>query len=364
MAARLDEQHRIIRLLKVHPDFGLNYKDGDPGEVGLEWLEIGTKNHRRAEQRPDGKFTILDGTGKFLLPFLTKNYQSVDELVERLVSERNGILTDLRRPLGFIDNVEDACRLMDGKKVVIEHQHRWTMLMAPRVGGRHGNFWFVDNDVFNAMKGTRLIQRTSIRAYSRYYPEVYKPGPKTFNEYHQLRYYEAPRTKADVTFVDGQDGWYYPEGLLSPTRYKKKSPNYWKDLEAVKRQLSVVQEELDCVREELKATRAKLERSGRSLEFQQTSSELQPLSTIPARGTIKAIGSKRRKKPAPLSDVVGLDDAGKPITGLDLEGEFRKKAPKGLPPDLLPSADPDVSDDEWEKLMLIEQIKFRRRTGQ
>lgn len=315
MGEILDDPHRAVRLLKVHADYGLNDRDGDPGVVDLEWLEVGTSRRRKAEQYPDGSFTILAATGKLLQPFLENaTYQSIDELAERLVNEGGATLTDLRRPLGFVDNVEEACKLMEHDKLIIEHQYRWSMLMAPRVDGRHGDFWFVDDDVFRCMTDTGLIHLVSKRNQSEYFKNVYLPGPRKFDDTFPLPSNGAPRSKSDVALVEGGSSG-FSSGLLAPTRYKRKT------------------------------------------------SPSPPTRSIPARG-LPAIGVGPRKAMSSLSEVLAYDDDGGLITGLDLQKEFRKRAPRGLPKDLMPVADPDVSDEEWEKLMLIEQIKFRRRTGQ
>jgi hypothetical protein len=211
-----------IRLLRKHADYGLNSLYGDEGAVGVEWLEIGRSRNRHAEQFPDGRFVINRREPKaLLLQAITDiaSFSSLDELAQALVSN-GAVLTDLRQPLGFIDNVREVHERLEGN--VIELIHRWPMLMAPRVDGRHGHFWFVDSDVFNAMKEYKLIQLTSRRAYSSYYIETYEKGPKTPDD--EVRWgWRVPLTKTDVVEIEKPTTHhFYRGGLLAPSRWKMK----------------------------------------------------------------------------------------------------------------------------------------------
>jgi hypothetical protein len=58
--------------------------------------------------------------------------------------------------------------------------------------------------------------------------------------------------------------------------------------------------------------------------------------------------------------VVATDHFGEPITERDIALEINRMVPQGMPPDLVPDAPANCSDKEWDRLMLIEQIKFRR----
>jgi hypothetical protein len=334
-----------IRLLRKHPDYGLNNPYGDEGAVGVEWLEIGRSRTRHAEHFPDGRFVIRDRPPIALLlqPLLENaTFSSLDELAQALVS-RGAVLTDVRWPLGFIDNVREVYALLETH--VIELIHRWPMLMLPRVNERHGDFWFVDTDVFNAMKEYKLLTLTSRRAYSSYYRETYAKGPKTPDD--EVRWgWSVPMTKADVVEVKESRHSYYRGGLLAPSRWKMQLPPHLRP-----RPIPVVEQQSNSD----ESTQA-LEPVPEAPTFNR--------SWTPPNGLIPAIGAHRRVKPTDLTIVIAHDDAGNPITGHDLQRELRKRAPRGFPKDLTPVADPDCSDEEWEKLMMVEQIKFRRRTGQ
>jgi hypothetical protein len=339
-----------IRLLRKHEDYGLNNLYGDSGAVGVEWLEIGRSENRHAEQFPDGHFAINHRQPKALLlqPVLnTGSFSSLDELAQALVG-KGAVLTDLRQPLGFIDNVCDVYERLEGN--IIELIHRWPMLMAPRVDGRHEDFWFVDSDVFHAMKQFKLIQLTSGRAYSSYYIETYSKGPKTPED--EVRWgWRVPLTKAEVAVVEQPATYHsYRGGLLAPSRWKMKLPLHLQPRTPPVPETSSPSAPLvDTVPVPVPAR-----------------TDVQPSyrTGTPKGGLIPAIGSHQRVKPTDLTIAIAHDDAGIPITGHDLQREFRKRAPRGFPKDLTPVADPDCTDDEWEKLIMVEQIKFRRRSAQ
>jgi hypothetical protein len=337
-----------IRLLRKHADYGLNSLYGDEGAVGVEWLEIGRSRNRHAEQFPDGRFVIHDRQPKAqLLQSLqeTATYSSLDELAEALVSN-GAVLTDVRKPLGFIDNVRDAYELLEEN--IIELIHRWPMLMRSRIDERHGDFWFLDTDIFNAMKDYKVIALTSRRAYSSYYRETYEKGPKTPDD--EVRWgWRVPMSKADVVEVEKPSTFhYYRGGLLAPSRWKMKLPPHMQPrLPPVLETPAPLEPLLDTGLVPIRANPPSPYRTG-----------------TPKGGLIPAIGSQRRVKPTDLTIAIAHDDAGNPITGHDLQRAFRNRAPRGFPKDLTPVADPDCTDEEWEKLMMIEQIKFRRRSAQ
>jgi hypothetical protein len=71
---------------------------------------------------------------------------------------------------------------------------------------------------------------------------------------------------------------------------------------------------------------------------------------------------KAREPRVDTSAVFTYDDIGNPITELDLTRESTRTVPRNMPTNLIPEVPDGCSDDDWEKLMLAEQIKFRRRT--
>lgn len=84
----------------------------------------------------------------------------------------------------------------------------------------------------------------------------------------------------------------------------------------------------------------------------------------PREAIIKSLPPLPKLSPRPDdTPVVGHDDNGDPITELEVTREGNRTVPKNMPADLIPDAPEGCSDREWEKLMLIEQIKFRRRTA-
>jgi hypothetical protein len=86
----------------------------------------------------------------------------------------------------------------------------------------------------------------------------------------------------------------------------------------------------------------------------------------PTEAEKEAIMEMMPKLPKPgrvdTSPIFAYDDQGRPITELDLVKESTRKLPKGMPKSLVPSVSENCSDEKWEKLILAEQIKFRRRT--
>lgn len=67
------------------------------------------------------------------------------------------------------------------------------------------------------------------------------------------------------------------------------------------------------------------------------------------------------KKKRDRSKIVARDDDGKAITKNDLARESYMRPPEGMPFNLSPPFDFHGSEDEWDDLQLIEQVKYRRR---
>lgn len=71
---------------------------------------------------------------------------------------------------------------------------------------------------------------------------------------------------------------------------------------------------------------------------------------------------KTRKAKVAVPNPVAHDHAGNPITEQDIARESIRVPPRGMPGSLIPEVGEDCPDDEFERLMLIEQIRFRRRS--
>ncbi|MDW9481279.1 hypothetical protein GOB57_21780 [Sinorhizobium meliloti] len=81
------------------------------------------------------------------------------------------------------------------------------------------------------------------------------------------------------------------------------------------------------------------------------------VALVPARKNLQKPPASREGHSA----IVGHDDQGNPITELEVTREGNRAVPRNMPVNLIPDAPEGCSDKEWERLMLIEQIRFRRR---
>lgn len=61
--------------------------------------------------------------------------------------------------------------------------------------------------------------------------------------------------------------------------------------------------------------------------------------------------------------IMAYDDDGHPITGRDLTNESTRMPPLGMPRDIAVNVPHNVDDNQWERIILIEQIRFRRKTA-
>lgn len=60
-------------------------------------------------------------------------------------------------------------------------------------------------------------------------------------------------------------------------------------------------------------------------------------------------------------DVMGHHDDGDPITWKEVTMESGRMPPRGMPRDIDIVVPANCADDEWDRLLLVEQIKFRRK---
>lgn len=232
-----------------------------------------------------------------LQPFASRAYQTLDDLVEEM-RHGNYLITDFRKLVGTISNVRQVMPLL-GDHVLEDHRGE-AILVRRLASGLHESIWLVDEEVMIDLLQFELVTPCADRKSSSY-PIVYQRGPHT------------------------------PESL--PKRAARRLHNR----EAFRERWRVFQE---------------------TGEFPPA----QPLDWPPASESEGSRPSKRRpaKKPRP-SISTAHDHDGKPITEQDIEREHNRVPPRGMPRDLIPDVNDDCPDEEFERLMLIEQIKFRRR---
>lgn len=258
-----------------------------------------------------------------LQPFADNHYNDFDELLVDMLAH-GYFITDYRRLKGIFTHYNDVLPFIEQGYVVEEYGGQ-IILVKRDPGVIHGDIWVVDRDLVRGLKLRHLLKRDHAAKHGSYKRDVTGKGVETLSTL-------SPRERE---LLD--------ERQSSITRGLEREAEY--------------------LRERARAEQEALSRvdSGPRQEI-----EVRPSAPSPSRfAKIEAPAFKKvpRAKSVSHDTVLGVDHEGKPVTAKDVAAEGRKTPPKGLPKGLVPDAPEDVSDEQWERLMLIEQVKFRRLHG-
>jgi hypothetical protein len=267
---------------------------------------------------------------KRLEPFHGKHYQDFDALI----ADMHGygyFITDYRKLVGVLHHFDEVLPLID-QGYVIEDFNLQVTIVKRDAGVLHGDIWVVNRDLLKTLKHRQLLSRDIAAKSGAYCRQVYVRGGMTLDTLD-----EREREILDLRQASVIHG------------------------------LAKIAERL--VRQQEERARRVLQQETQQVEEERPALVHRSISEIaPARRWVPKIEAPAFKKPPraqPFSPgaVLGHDHEGKPITAKDVAAEGRKTLPKGLPQDLVPDASEDCSDEEWERSMLIEQVKFRRLHG-
>ena len=254
---------------------------------------------------------------RHLTPFFDKEYVGFDELVVDML--RHGyFITDYRQLKGVLRDYNDVLPLID-RGYVIEDFNGQVILVKREQGQLHSEVWVVDADLLWRINKCKLVRKERSARHGIGDRLVYVQGENRLN-----------------TLSERQ------RAMLDDCQEK------------ILKEVQGAEVGKACVDEPVCVPLALPDEGPRRY-----------LNARPLPGRIEAPAFKRPPKAEPMSKdtILGYDDLGGSITFKDVLAEGRRTPPKGLPPDLMPDAPEECSDDQWERLMLIEQIKFRRRCG-
>lgn len=284
-----------------------------------ERLECGNRNSTRltlyAGKPVDfGKLPI-----KPLLPFSQNRYESFDTLAADMLAA-GYLITDYRKMDGHLDDYREIAPLLEDHHIETYKGQR--ILIKRDANGAHDTLWAISRDLMWDLERSRLVKLDRFNKYVRYSRRVHVAG--------QFSLETLPEQKLD---------WLEHSRIAAIN-------------EAARREQQRIDEE---ARKEAEAHKAHA-----------------PVPTTPSYvmeswgpGRIKAPAfQKHRAQPRSPDEILGHDHQNNPITFKEVLQEGRRTPPRGLPKDLTPDAPDDCSDEQWEHLMLVEQIKFRRLAEQ
>lgn len=330
------------RMLRTNRDCLLNYRHHSLTSIDRETMQI--FRHRgptlssyvgKPIDFGDRRYPI----SKFLVPFLGNRYDNFDQLLADMVPH-GYFITDYRRLKGVLHHYNDILPLVE-RGYVIEDFAGQVIVVKRDKGLLHGNIWVVNDYLLNRIKNCGLVRRDPAAKYGCCDRIVYVQGDATL----------ATLSERQRDLLDARQA-----RILA-------------DFEEAETKNSDADEERERRRVDADANqRTEPVDLQVSLENQQVNDAPKVFGLNPEYRPIRIIEAPAFKKPPraePLNKeaILGRDHRGVAITFKEVLAEGRKTPPKGLPSNLIPEAPDDCTDEEWERLMLIEQIKFRRRQG-
>jgi hypothetical protein len=311
---------RSEQMLRANPDCRLERHYHWRTSSDWERMELNRYDGPTLESIPGRPVDFGDRRyprSKYLIPFLENAYIGFDELLIDMLPH-GYFITDYRRLKGVLRDYKDILPYIDRGHVVEDFKGQVTLVKREQ-GSLHGDIWVVDAFLVQHIEKCKLLKRDFAARHGRGDRRVYVLGEARLH-----------------TLSDRQ------RNMLDDCQAK-----ILKEFEDAEAERKHKEEEAD---------RLVIEPEERSRRH---------VITRPFPGRIEAPAFKRPPKAEPVNKdaVMGYDHGGGAITFKEVLAEGRKTPPKGLPPDLMPDAPEDCSDEQWERLMLVEQIKFRRRRG-
>ncbi len=308
------------------------------------WFESNRRDERRAEGHRgqndrmefDGGYrtrATWNGFGpvrfpnpniKLLLPVAGRRFANFEELGDAL-RDVGYLVTDLRKTLGRVADPHTAMALLADR--VVETFNREIIIIKRFVDGTHEGIWQLDDDVFETLRRSKLVRRYSTAKYGNFGRHVYEWGPRTFETISDYNRIILAHTM---------------ERVRSKQRQARETPPEAASGRPEKSDVSMH-------RKNVVAFPVSREEGGSATAFAPT--------LVPWSGRTQ----RRSKNPVAASSVAAHDDNGEPILEIEVTREQTRTVPRNMPTNLIPEAPDGCSDDEWERLMLIEQIKHRRR---
>ncbi|MCV9964781.1 hypothetical protein OIU34_23090 [Pararhizobium sp. BT-229] len=243
---------------------------------------------------------------KILQPFAERHYRTLDELGADLV--RAGIpLIDLRKTAGFVRDGDHFMELLETHS--LEQFRDEITFIRRNADGTHDDIWLLREAVFNPLRWYKLIRRATHRTKR----QVWIRGAVSLGD---LKGFPSE-------WIRGEFG---PPPVPRPSPTPSAPP--------------IVVESVP-----------------------EKATEQADMRPPPFLSVVEPSPKRRRTPVVDVSPVVAEDDDGNPITELEIMREGNRTVPRNMPRNLIPAAPKGSSDRKWERLMLIEQIRYRRRVA-
>lgn len=239
---------------------------------------------------------------KMLQPFVDKNYRTLDELGADLL--RAGIpLIDLRKTVGFVRDGDHFKKLLETHS--LERYRDEITFIRRHPDGTHDDIWLLAQKAFDPLRWYKVIRRATAHSTRR---QAWVKGAVSLDD------------------LNGFSSKWIREAFGPPPPSPPQIP---------------------------------------TTQLPEPPPERMPEPEV-FRLALPPSDVRLRLRPprSPVVDVtpvVAEDLEGNPITELEISRERTRTVPRNMPPNLIPDALDDCSDRVWEKLMLIEQIRFRRQ---
>ena len=287
-------------------------------------MEFDGGHRTRATWNGFGPVRFPNPNLKLLLPVAGQRFANFEDLGDAL-RDAGYLVTDLTKTLGRVADPYTAMALLADR--VVETFNREIIIIRRFADGTHEHMWQLDDDVFDTLRRSKLVSRSATAKYGNCGRQIYEWGPMTLE-----------------TISDPH------HNMLAYT------------MERVGRKQS---RERETLRE---AASNRPEASDVSMHMKNVvpfpvlrEDEGNATAIVPALVPWSGRTQRRPKNPVAPSSVAAHDDNGGPILEIEVTREQTRTAPRNMPTNLIPEAPDGCSDDEWERLMLIEQIKYRRR---
>lgn len=236
---------------------------------------------------------------KMLQPFADRHYQTLDELGADLL--RAGIpLIDLRKTVGFVRDVDHFMELLETHS--LERYRDEITFIRRHPDGTHDDIWMLTETAFDPLRLYKVIRRATAHCTKR---QAWIRGTVSLDD---LKGFPAKWIR---------DAFGPPPPPPSPPPVLARLP--------------------------------------------ERPPELKVLPLVLPSPAVERRPPRTRSPVVDVSPVVAEDYDGNPITELEISRERTRTVPRNMPPNLIPDAPDDCPDRVWEKLMLIEQIRFRRQ---
>ncbi|TLX15993.1 hypothetical protein [Rhizobium sp. MHM7A] len=277
---------------------------------------------------------------KLLKPFADNHYNDFDELLVDMLAH-GYFITDYRRLKGVLSHYKDVLPFIERGYVVEEYSGQ-IILVKRDPGVFHGDIWVVDAVLVRRLKNRKLLRSDLTIKHGCSDRIVCVQGAARLDTLSERQRFLLDADQTSIT------------KRVEEAAVKKKEEEERGHLVAEEVVAQKVEGRASCSYEDI------FERfdepGGRSGRYD---------IPRPLPGRIEAPAFKKPPRSQPISadTILAYDHNGIPITSKEVTAEGRKTPPKGLPVDLMQDAPDDCSDEQWERLMLIEQVKFRRLHG-